>query len=82
MPQYLNVNRFRTYGGEGVLAKLLRIEDRAFERTAERWAAWETAKPAAAEMAEFQESVAAEAYEALRKEFADLLGSPKSARRP
>jgi hypothetical protein len=82
MPQYLNVTRLRTYGGEGVLAKLLRIEDRAFTRTGERWAAWTAAKPTAAEVAEFQESIAAEAYDALTKEFAGLLGSPKFARRP
>jgi hypothetical protein len=82
MPQYLNVTRLRTYGGEGVLAKLLRIEDRAFARTAEKWAAWTAAKPAAADVAEFQESVAAEAYQALTKEFADLLGSRRAGRLP
>jgi hypothetical protein len=82
MPQYLNVTRLRTYGGEGVLAKLLRIEDRAFARTAERWSAWAAAKPSAADVAEFQEKVAAEAYEALTKEFAGLLGSQRTARLP
>jgi len=72
MYQYLNVTRLRTYGGEGVLPKLFRIEDRAMERTAAKWAEWAANKPSAAEMADFQESVAAEAYEALKKEFADL----------
>ncbi len=72
MYQYLNVTRLRTYGGEGVLPKLFRVEDRAMERTAAKWAEWAAAKPSAAEMADFQESVAAEAYEALKKEFADL----------
>ena len=80
MYQYLNVTRLRTYGGEGVLAKLFRIEDRAMERTAAKWAAWAAAKPAAAEMADFQESVASEAYEALRKEFADLLKTSSPVR--
>ena len=70
MWQYLNVTRLRTFRGEGVLAKLFRIEDRALERTAAKWAEWAAKKPTAAEMAGFQESVAAEAYEALRKEFA------------
>jgi hypothetical protein len=73
MYQYLNVSRLRTYGGEGVLAKILGIEDRARERTAVKWAEWAAKKPTAAEMADFQESGAAEAYEALRREFADLL---------
>ena len=72
MYQYLNVTRLRTYGGEGVLPKLFRVEDRAMERTAAKWAEWAAAKPSAAEMADFQDSVAAEAYEALKKEFADL----------
>ena len=31
MYQYLNVTRLRTYGGEGVLPKLFRIEDRAMD---------------------------------------------------
>ena len=77
MYQYLNVTRLRTYGGEGVLPKLLRIEDRAMQRTAAKRAEWAAAKPSAAEMADFQESVAAEAYEALNKEFADLLPAKK-----
>jgi hypothetical protein len=77
MYQYLDVNRLRTYGGEGVLAKLFRIEDRALGREAAKWTEWAGAKPAAAEMADFQESVASEAYEALRKEFADLLPARK-----
>jgi hypothetical protein len=77
MYQYLNVNRLRTHGGEGVLAKLFRIEDHAMERAAAKRAEWSAAKPSAAEMADFQESVAAEAYRALTREFADLLAKPR-----
>lgn len=73
MYQYLNVTRLRTYGGEGVLPKLFRVEDRAMARTAAKWAEWAANKPSAADMADFQESVAAEAYETLKKEFADIL---------
>jgi hypothetical protein len=73
MYQYLNVTRLRTFGGEGVLAKVLRVEDRAMERTAAKWAEWAAAKPSAAGMAEFQELVAGDVLEALKKEFADLL---------
>ncbi|HOW84824.1 MAG TPA: hypothetical protein P5119_05665 [Candidatus Aminicenantes bacterium] len=77
MPQYLDVTRLRTYGGEGVLPKLFRIEDRVLERTAAKWAEWEAKKPAPAAVAEFQESVAAEAYGSVRREFADLLSRSK-----
>jgi hypothetical protein len=73
MYQYLNVSRLRTYGGEGILAKILRIENRALEETAAKLAGWETKKPSAAEMADFQENVAGEAYEALSKEFKDII---------
>ena len=72
MYQYLDVTRLRTYGGEGILPKLFRVEDRAMQRAAAKWAEWAADKPSAAEMADFQESVATEAYEALRKEFADI----------
>jgi hypothetical protein len=72
MYQYLNVNRLRTYGGEGVLAKLFRIEDRGMERAAAKRAEWAAKRPAASDMADFQESVAAEAYQALTREFAAL----------
>ncbi len=80
MYQYLDVTRLRTYGGEGVLPKLFRIEDRAMERAAAKWAEWAANKPSAAAMADFQESVATEAYEALRKEFADIVGRVPSMR--
>ena len=51
MYQYLNVTRLRTYGGEGVLPKLLRIESRAMKMTMAKRAEWEASKPSAAEMA-------------------------------
>jgi len=72
MAQYMNVTRLRTCGGEGVPAKVLRAENQALEKTAARLAEWEKKKPSAAEMADFQESVAAAVFEALKKEFADL----------
>jgi len=80
MYQYLNVTRLRTYGGEGVPAKVLRVENRAMERTAAKLVEWAAKKPAPAEMADFQESVAAEAYEALRREFADIVSRVPPAR--
>jgi len=80
MYQYLNVSRLRTYGGEGVLAKILRIEKGALEETAAKLAGWETQKPSAAEMSDFQESIAAGVYEALRKEFKDIISRVPPAR--
>ena len=72
MPQYLSVSRLRTYGGEGVPAKRQRIENEVLARTAAQLAEWEKVKPSAAAVAEFQESVAVGAYEALKKEFPDI----------
>lgn len=74
MYQYLNVTRLRTYGGEGVLPKLLRIEARAMAVVADKRAAWAASKPAAGEMAGFQDAIAAEVLGSLKKEFPDLLG--------
>jgi hypothetical protein len=51
-------------------------------RAAAKWAEWASRKPAAAEMAGFQEDVAAEAYEALKKEFADILSRSKISPAP
>jgi len=73
MSQYLNVTRFRTYGGEGILPKLFRIEDRALETTAARWTAWAAHKPSPDEMAEFEEALASEAFESMKREFADIV---------
>ncbi|HUT07855.1 MAG TPA: SagB/ThcOx family dehydrogenase [Candidatus Latescibacteria bacterium] len=72
MPQYLSVSRLRTYGGEGVPAKLLRVENEVIARTVAILAEWEKKRPAAADMAEFQESAAVFAYEALKREFPDI----------
>ena len=77
MYQYLNVTRLRTFGGEGVLAKLYRIEDRVMERTAAMWTDWVGQRPKPAEMADFEERVATEAYESLKTAFADLLTKSK-----
>jgi hypothetical protein len=72
MKQYLNVNRLRTYGGEGVLKKLFRIEDQALERTGTLLTAWEKAKPLPAEVADCQEKLAVWVYESLKTAFPDI----------
>lgn len=77
MYQYLDVTRLRTYGGEGILPKLFRIEDRVLEKAAGAWAGWAARRPSPDEMAEFQEALASEAYESMKKEFADIVPRPK-----
>lgn len=72
MPQYLNVNRLRTYGGEGVLAKLLRIENQVLERTRLQLKSWENKKEAPGRVAEFQESLADFVLQSLLNEFPDI----------
>ena len=59
------------------MPKLFRIEDRALARAAAKRSEWAATTPSAAEMADFQEDVAAEAYQALIKEFADILPAKK-----
>ncbi|OGD27887.1 MAG: hypothetical protein A2Y56_12530 [Candidatus Aminicenantes bacterium RBG_13_63_10] len=72
MPGYLNVNRLRACGGEGVLPKLLRVESEVLSRAASALAGWEKAKPAPAAVAAFQEKLASWALDALRREFQDI----------
>lgn len=69
MPQYMSISRLRTFGGEGVLARVLRIEDGIMEETGARLKEWEAAKPAAADVAAFQDKMAARALEEMREAF-------------
>ncbi len=72
MPQYMSVTRLRTYGGDGVLPRIFRIEDLTLTRAAERMTAWEKEKPAPGEVAAFQEGLAAETLDGLKKGFPDI----------
>jgi len=72
MRQYLDVNRLRTYGGEGVLEKTFRIENQVLEKAWARLAAWENVKPLPAEVADVQEKLAAWVYESLKSAFPDI----------
>jgi len=69
MPQYLNVNRLRAWGGEGVFAKLMRIEDEILTRAGDRMADWEKSPPPPTEVAGFQEKLARWAYDSLKAAF-------------
>jgi len=69
MPQYLNVTRLRTYGGEGVLTKLLRVENEIMERAEKKLVGWEKMSPTPKEMADFENSLAAWLLDTLRASF-------------
>jgi hypothetical protein len=72
MPQYLNVTRLRTYGGEGLLTKLLRIENQVLERTAAQLSFWEKKKEPADKVSQFQAEMANFVWQSLLLEFSDL----------
>ncbi|MCX8160874.1 MAG: C45 family peptidase [Candidatus Saccharicenans sp.] len=72
MPQYLNVTRLRTYGGEGVLPKLMRIENKALEKARTQLRAWESRREAPGRVAAFQESLAEAIWQDLGLEFPDI----------
>jgi len=72
MPQYLNVNRLRTYGGEGVLAKIFRIENQVLEKVASQIKIWEKKKESPEKVAEFQELLADQVLKNLQAEFPDI----------
>ncbi len=72
MPQYLNVNRLRTYDGEGVLAKLMRLENQVMDKAGAQLRAWEIRKEVPARVAVFQETLADFVLENLKQEFPDI----------
>ncbi|NPV82964.1 MAG: hypothetical protein HPY46_05190 [Candidatus Aminicenantes bacterium] len=72
MPQYLNVNRLRTYGREGVLSKIIRIENQVLEKAGAQLRAWENRKESAARVAAFQEALAEFVRQNLYQEFPDI----------
>jgi len=72
MPQYLNITRFRNYGGDGVLSRLFRIENEAMDKTEAMVKEWEKTKPSSQEMLDFEEKTAAWIYESLKRLFPDI----------
>ena len=72
MPQYLNLTRLRTYGGEGVLPKLLRIEDAVLEKTGRKLREWEARRPVDREVVAFQDEQSEWVFESLKAAFPDL----------
>lgn len=72
MPQYLNVTRLLTYGGNGVLNRILPIENNVLEKTEKVLAKWEIQKPQKEEMALYQKNIADWLYQSLRESFPDI----------
>jgi hypothetical protein len=72
MRQYLNVSRLKSYQGEGVLAKLCKIEDQVFAKTETKLKEWEKQKPNAKDMFDFEEKVANWIFESLKSSFPNI----------
>jgi hypothetical protein len=77
MTQYLDVTRLRTTGGEGILSRILGIENDLLKRTAVKLGEWEKVKPLPADVAKFQETAARGVFEALKKSFPDITAAVK-----
>ena len=72
MRQYLNVTRLLTYGGDGVLNRIIPIENNVLEKTEELLAKWDKQKPKKEEMLVFQKEIADWVYRSLRESFPDI----------
>jgi len=73
LTQYMNATRLRTYGGEGVLPKLFRIEDAILENTRLALKEWENSLPGASKVFEFEDGLATGLLNSLREAFPDIL---------
>lgn len=72
MSQYLNISRLLHYGGEGVLKKLFRIEDKVFLETEDMSKVWTNKRPAREDIQDFEQKIAAWVYESLKVTFPDI----------
>ncbi len=73
MPQYLNVTRLRKYGGEGILPKLLRIENEVIAKTKRKISDWQKSNPSPKDVETFEATLAACILESLKTSFPDLI---------
>jgi len=73
MVQYLNVTRLRNYEGEGVLQKLLRIENEVIAKAESKLGDWQESSPSPKEVADFEASLSAWVFESLKASFPDLI---------
>jgi len=72
MRQYLNVSGLKNYSGEGVLAKLLKIENQVFSKTETKLKEWEKQKPNAKDMFDFEEKITNWIFKALKSSFPNI----------
>ncbi len=70
--QYLSIPRLIHYGGEGVLSKLSKIENKVFAETDVKLKEWERKKPAKQDVVDFEEKIAAWVYKSLKSSFPDV----------
>jgi hypothetical protein len=74
MTQYLNVSRLRNYGGEGILQKLLRIENEVIAKTESKLGDWQKSSPSPKDVVDFEAALAAWVFESLKTSLPDLMG--------
>lgn len=70
--RYMNISRLIHYGGEGVLSRLLKIENQVFAETEIKLKEWEKKKPAKQDVVDFEEKIAAGVYKSLKSSFPDI----------
>ena len=72
MYQYLSIPRLIHYGGEGVLSRLFKIENKVFAETDMKLKEWEKNKPAKQDVVDFEEKIATRVYKSLKSSFPDV----------
>ena len=72
MNQYLSISRLLQYGRDGVLSRLLKIENEVFARTEKKLKEWEKEKPAQKDIIDFEKEISAWVLESLKKSFPDI----------
>jgi hypothetical protein len=72
MTQYLNVTRLRNYDGEGILQKLLPIENEVLAKTESKLGDWQKSSPSPKDVADFEAALAARVLESLKTSFPDF----------
>ncbi len=70
--QYLNISRLISYGGEGVLSMLYKIENQVFAESEMKLKEWEKKKPTKQDVVDFEEKMTAWVYKSLKSSFPDI----------
>jgi hypothetical protein len=72
MSQYLSISRLLSYGGDGVLSRLFKIENEVFARTEKKLKKWEEKKPTQQDLIDFEKKISAWILDSLKKSFPDI----------